>query len=266
MNKPYTKEELNRSLEFIEERLSLQRESTSLLKDAIYKAVLAIILLSRKYKIEPKKFKFSLNKTLNKEVDVIISNLIDEVLGNIRELATYGTINDEDEYNLALLWVNTRTNESTITKRITTYTHRLKNEIEVAVAASLLLNKTPQETANIVKTNLHAPFGSILIKTAKEEDLNSYATLVTSYGIGRYSSSFNNINRASIDTIARSRQQLFYLREELNGADSWYVIRGSSYPCSLCDANVGIHKSSFDLPPYHPNCVCMAIPLNTYKK
>ena len=101
------------------------------------------------------------------------------------------------------------------------------------------------------------------MKIAKIEGIASFEDLKTNYGVGKYATSYNNLNRLVTDTIARSRQKLFINRENKNGANAWYVQRGSSYPCSLCDSNVGIHYNSFDLPPYHPNCVCMAIPLNT---
>lgn len=263
MNVPYTKEELNRTLDFINERLSLQRKSTSLLTNAMYKAALLILILSRKYKIEPKMFRFSLNKSLKKQVDKIIDDLAKQIIENTETLAEYGIEEDSEEHDTIVSVLDKKTNGETIEDKVYTYTQRFKNEMEVVAASSMSLNKSPQNTANEIKKILPIILSSYLVKQARKENFSSIDDLIINYGIGMYASSFNNLNRLVTNTIAVSRQELFYLRETKNGANAWYVQRGSSYPCSLCDSNVGIHYNSFDLPPYHPNCVCMAIPINT---
>lgn len=261
MNVPYTNEELNRALDFINERLVLQRASTSNLNNALYKAALAILLLSRKYKINPKYFKFSLYKDFKKEVDKIIANLAKQIVDDTISLATFEVEDDEEDIILPIF--KESINDNTFKEKIDDYAERFRNEMEVISASSLLLNKTPQNAANELKTLLPIIYGSSFMKIAKIEGIASFEDLKTNYGVGKYATSYNNLNRLVTDTIARSRQKLFINRENKNGANAWYVQRGSSYPCSLCDSNVGIHYKSFDLPPYHPNCVCMAIPLNT---
>lgn len=266
MNEPYTESEMERAINFIEERLALQRRCIYLIKNAMYNAALAILDLAKKFNIDPKHFKFSLNQSLDKKVDNIISNLIDSILSDIEDVATFGLSEDNEESRMMLSWVNISNNGNTIANRIKNYARQFKNEMEVVVAASAFLGKSPKDASNIIKTNLHYPLGSIFVKVAKKEKFSSVQSLEANLNVGKYTSTFNNIKRASLDTIARSRQKLFYHREKANGADSWYVKRSSSCPCTTCDMNVGIHKTNEDLPPYHPNCVCMAIPLNTNKK
>ena len=48
-----------------------------------------------------------------------------------------------------------------------------------------------------------------------------------------------------------------------DGAVGYYVFRGSSYPCDLCDSACGFHPltdMSF-FPPLHPHCCCGAVPI-----
>ena len=45
------------------------------------------------------------------------------------------------------------------------------------------------------------------------------------------------------------------------GTQFYLVKRGSSYPCALCDSMRGIHSGWDELPPYHKNCCCIAIPV-----
>lgn len=91
MQEPYTKEELKRAYDFIEERLMLQRGISSKVKELMYLAALSIAKIAAKYNISPQSFKFALNSTLNKEVDNVISQLVEKIVGATCTIATYGT-------------------------------------------------------------------------------------------------------------------------------------------------------------------------------
>ena len=258
MQEPYTKEELKRAYDFIEERLMLQRGISSKVKELMYLAALSIAKIAAKYNISPQSFKFTLNSTLNKEVDKVISQLVEKIVDATCTIATYGI--NEKEKNRTLLYVKQNTYGSNIEQRVRANAKQYKTEVEIALAASLFLGKKPQETANIIKSNITALHGSVLFATARKENIRAISDYDTPVKTCFYKSSYNNIDRAVTDIIARSRQQLFYEREK---AAMWYVMRGSSYPCDLCDSQVGLHSSASDLPPYHPHCVCMAIPIKT---
>lgn len=258
MQEPYTREELKRAYDFIEERLMLQRGISSEVKELMYLAALSIAKIAAKYNIEPQSFKFVLNSALNKEVDKVIAQLVKKIIDAICTLAAYDT--NEKEKSRTLIYVKQNTYGSNIEQRVRAYAKQYKTEVEIALAASLFFGKKPQETANIIKSNITALHGSKLFETARKENFSAISNYDTKVKNGFYRSSYNNIDRAVTDIIARSRQQLFYEREK---AAMWYVMRGSSYPCDLCDSQVGLHSSASDLPPYHPHCVCIAIPIKT---
>ena len=50
---------------------------------------------------------------------------------------------------------------------------------------------------------------------------------------------------------------------EDEGAEGFYVMRGSTYPCDYCQSYVGFHQidEAEAFPPQHANCACFAIPV-----
>lgn len=255
-SKPFTDEELHRALEYIKERLSIQAEARDKLADSLYIAALKLIKLSRKYMESTKDFSFSMNKELEKNVDAIIDEL-EEELYSLTE--TYGTKGADDKTKkILLLYIASKIFGKTLKQRLPSYGKMFKTEVENLIA-SASVTKTPyNNVVSTAKTFVKNPKQSVIIQKAEKMGFtpNEYeveGTIKISYG---------NFERVVIDTIARTRQKMYQQEEkEKHGTNAWYVMRGSSYPCSLCDMQKGIHKSDFELPPYHPNCVCLAIPI-----
>lgn len=257
----YSNEQLDRALAYLDERLGLQRSATNALQKRLKAAALEIALISQKYQIAPSRFKFSSNRNLKKEVDAVISRLVDDLYDDICMLIVNGESDDEINELLGQ-WIVSERYGKTLRQRVSQYAKRFEFEIEPAIAAALLMGKSAREVANVVAAALKAPYTSYLMRTAKEEGLSPIRSQGVTYGNGRYASVFNNLNRVAIDAIGVARSQAFFHEEKtLYGTNAWFVRRGSSYPCSICDIQVGVHNHEFDLPPYHPNCVCLAIPL-----
>lgn len=255
-NKPYTDEELQRALEYIQERLSIQAEARDKLADSLYIAALKLIKLSRKYMESSRSFSFSMNKEFEKQVDAIIDELEDEIYALTE---TYSSKDTDDEMKKVLLaFVASKIFGKTLKERLPSYGKMFKTEMENLIA-SASVTKTPyNNVVSSAKTYVKSPKQSTIIR--KAESVGFQPTEIE--GLGRIKTSYGNIERVVIDTIARARQTKFQEEErEKHGTNAWYVKRGSSYPCSLCDMQAGIHKSDFELPPYHPNCVCLAIPI-----
>lgn len=261
----YTEEQLQRALNFINERLSLQRSSIKEVNSIIKKASESIVKISYKYKIEPRMFQFSSNKKLNFEVDEILSNLLDDLFETISNYCFYNIEKREDK-----ILVNSMLNEkfkgANIEERLNNYVARFKNEIEPIIAAALYLGFNSRKTSEYINRYITNLRNSKLANIAKKESFVSNSNNNISTGRGYSKSSYKNIERIVIDYVARIRQKLFIKKEETEyKTNAWYVMRGSSYPCGLCDSEVGIHSSDIDLPPYHPRCCCLAIPIKIDK-
>ena len=64
--------------------------------------------------------------------------------------------------------------------------------------------------------------------------------------------------------------QVWFRNENMNLINNqvvgFYQLRGSSYPCAICDALVGFHPVTnttelLQSEPVHPHCVCFRVPI-----
>lgn len=257
---PYTAEQLRRATDFLRVRLGLQRLLSRRLERALYRAAKQIAEIAARYSIAPRNFRFSADKQLNEEVDAVIRELIAQLSLDLEQSAV--TADDEPEERSRILAVLAAAfMGKTAAQRFAVYARRFKYELEPAIAAALALGYSVEETAQRIRIHLHNPYANSLISYAAKNAFLARRAAGVSYGSGRYKAARNNLERVGVDTLARARTEAFKQKEEREyHTQEWYVMRGSSYPCELCDSKVGLHHDSTDLPPYHPNCVCIAIP------
>lgn len=260
-NSYYTKEQMQRALNFINERLSLQRSSIKDIQNALKIAAEKIVSISLKYNISPELFKFSSNQRLSFEVSEVLNDLLEELTQIVANYSEY-KVEEKNHYYITTTMLNEKYKGATLKDRLRIYVDKFSSEIEPIIAAAFLIGFSRNKTIANIKNNITDLRKSSLAKVAIENRIYSASNFNESMGSGFTKSSYGNIERVSIDYIARIRQKI-YIEEEKNnyGTNAWYVMRGSSYPCDLCDSEVGVHNSDFELPPYHPRCCCLAIPI-----
>lgn len=257
----YTNEQMQRALNFINERLSLQRSSINDIQSLLKRAAEKIVSISLRYNISPKLFKFSSNQRLNFEINEVLNDLLEELFQVVTNYSEY-EIEGKKYFFITTTMLSDKYKGATLKDRLWLYIEKFCSEIEPVVAASLLLGLSRTKTIESIKNNITDLRKSNLAKVAIDNSFYSASNFNESMGRGFTKSSYGNIERVAIDYVSRIRQKI-YIEEEKDKHDTnaWYVMRGSSYPCDLCDSEVGIHKSDFDLPPYHPRCCCLAIPI-----
>ena len=114
-----------------------------------------------------------------------------------------------------------------------------------------------------MKQYVRTPYLNPIFKDAAKLNQGKAEVLVSKglhLGVGISNSAFNSINTLGRYTIGDAWMYDWYDDWNTKGAIGYEVRRGSSYPCSICDSNVGFHTDG-NLPPYHPRCVCIAIPV-----
>jgi hypothetical protein len=144
----------------------------------------------------------------------------------------------------------------TFDERINIYADRLAREMEIMIAAELFARAAQDDATKDIKATLDHPYLNEVVKEAMREGL---PIVIPSYGRGVSTSMTTAISTLASYTVARGVMRKLYLAND--NAFGWYVMRGSSYPCTMCDNEVGWHHDTSDLPPYHPNCCCIAIPV-----
>lgn len=80
-----------------------------------------------------------------------------------------------------------------------------------------------------------------------------------SFGVGRTVSSWTALSDLTEYAVAEGWMKHWELQAKASGAVGFFVMRGSSYPCNICDDEVGFHVEWDKLPPYHGHCKCFAV-------
>jgi hypothetical protein len=235
----------------IEDELKAVRGASSLIEEATRK----IITISKKYKINPKNFRFSANKELKEEVDKVIKQLKYAIYDLIVGISVYEFDKDNEDM---LAFLNSTYFNKTLKERLGIYTNRLKFEIEAAIAAGLFLNNGIEKILKGITTHIKAPYTNpdIISSFGKGLSATRINTKGISYGVGHSNSSFNALERLIRNTVASSRMWWMGENAKKSGATGFFSFRGSSYPCAYCDSMVGYHPIEEYQYIWHPNCRC----------
>jgi len=153
----------------------------------------------------------------------------------------------------------------TLEDRITLYTTQFRNEIEAYIAIGISKGMNQTQIYNYYLTWLKNPFASPLFLEAlrkqgyKADAINNNRTKQKN----KYKSAHNNLVRLQQDSIMRAYNHavnsLWLDNQNIVG---WYTVRGSSYPCAICDDNIGVfHPKDEFFYGWHPRCVCLMLPL-----
>lgn len=250
--------------EFTLRRLKIQKAAELSIERYMTEAARMILDIATKYNIPPKQFRFSANSQLEAEVNAVMEWLR-EKLTEIIELSVTAASEDEDDKDELLAYMSTLGSDHTIPELVAIYTNRFKYELEAFIAAGLAYKLSKFDIIAELIKSLSAPYLSALLQRAFK-DGGFRATRITSkgisYGKGQYVSSKNALTRLQYATAGivwwwwQGKQII------RTGAEYFYQMRGSSYPCPLCDSLVGIHpiKEIYSSYP-HANCYCIRIPL-----
>lgn len=183
---------------------------------------------------------------------------IDEVVQWLKEtiddyFQTLAIADHEENRNIILPFILGENHGMTFDERLTDYVGKYKNELLLLIGAGLLLGIGKSALAKSIGDNLRQPYANPMLKDGIEAPLT--------YGRGKSNAMYNAIGSLTRNGIAGAWMKNFYIETRKNGCIGWLVQRGSSYPCEICQAYVGLQTSEENLPPFHLNCVCYAVPI-----
>lgn len=157
----------------------------------------------------------------------------------------------------------------TIQDRIKNYSQQIRYEIEAYITAGINRGMNPVQILNSYLTWLKNPFASPLILEAIRKGILKNEALLNKISIlqkNKYKSALNNLVRLHQDSIIRAYNHtinsIWLANKNIVG---WYTVRGSSYPCTVCDMNIGLfHSKDEFFYGYHPRCCCLMLPVYFY--
>ena len=159
----------------------------------------------------------------------------------------------DSDKDFILPWVKRQRKGMTFDERLNEYCDRFRFEMLLLTAAGIAVGLGSIPLINSLFRNIRKPWVNPDIKEGLDK--------IPSYGVGRSNVMFNAINALTRDGVASGWMKSKYQKDEEKGCIGWWVERGSSVPCDICDSMTGFHYNDSYLPMYHLSCCCTATPV-----
>ena len=266
-----TQEDITSAKQFILRRNDFARLLESKVDDCLEDAAQEIVSICYKYNVDPKEF--AINSKYNEKMMDEIAEVMDELEADIMSLIydySLRVTDDEKHRNLLAAWIALlgRGNNN-LQDTLDGYLYKTMKDWEAAIAALRFANVAMADAVTKVKSNLHSIYTMPEVTAAFKHADDFNATYIQSHGVMAGGVGLSNNGSTNVTNMARLTLQMAWMREQgiefdESGAAGYYQLRGSAYPCSVCDDEVGFHKGLEDLytKPYpHPHCCCYRIPI-----
>lgn len=270
-----TQEDIRAAKQFILRRNEYARLLEGKVDECLADAAEEITKICYRYNVDP--MTFSISSQYNEQMMQEISDVMDEaeadILSLIYEYSTQATDNSDHISQLAA-WIATlgRGNRN-LQDTLDGYLYKAMKDWEAAIAAMRYAELAMADAVTKIKNYLHGIYTMPEVRSAFNIANDFNATYIRSRGVMAGGVGLSNNGSTNVTNMARITLQMAWMREqgiEFNesGAAGYYVLRGSGYPCSLCDDAVGFHlmtDMSF-FPPIHPHCCCYVVPIYPTKE
>jgi len=257
-----TEQEIARAKDYLLLRLRAERLVVSELDTALLSAARRIVEISRRYNIPPESFRFSANPSLLAEVNQVLALLRDALYDHVATIDTFKDGENDTPFVAPVL--TTSYKNKTFRQRLAEYTSRWGYELEATIAAAGLEGiKDQGKILAVVRQYLDRPYDNPWIKEHMGKGDAVRLENIPHYGKGNPIASATALSVLLTTLVAKGWMQNWARLNE--GKRGYYVYRGSSFPCEICDAQVGFLHAANDLegmPPYHPRCCCYVVYTN----
>ena len=265
-----TQADINAAKKFILQRDGYARLLENRVDEILDEAAERIVIICYRYNVDPQYLYFGsgFNEQMMSDISAVMDELEQQILDLINEYATVPEASASNK-NAILLWIATLgRGGKNLQGTLDGYLFKFMKDLEAAVAALRYANATMAEAVTKIKTHLHTIYTMPEVMAAFKEASTFAATYIQSKGVQQGGVGLSNNGSTNVTKMARVTLQMAWMRSyrmdfEESGAVGFYVLRGSSYPCSLCDSKAGFHviDETDYFPPFHPNCCCYVMPI-----
>lgn len=264
-----TTEEITAAKQFVLRRNEFARLLEERIDEVLKEAEEHIITICYKYDVEPTEFEISsrYNEQMMNEISEAMDAAEEEILSLIEEYSTRVTT-DKDRTSKLLAWMLLLgRNNRNLQQTLDTYLYKFLKDVEAAVAALKFANIPLAQAITKAKTHLHTIYIMPEVQQAFKQAETFTATYIRSRGVVKGNVGLSNNGSTNVTNMAKITLQMVWMRSQAmdyqEDAVAYYVLRGSSYPCEICDNACGFHMidEMEYFPPLHPHCCCYAIPI-----
>ncbi len=232
-------------------RLEAERSMSYNLEIVMREAVERVVEICYAAKIDPTVGSYeNLPEKVRMAIEEVVQWLKETIDDYFLTLAIY---DHEENKDKILPFIMGRNHGMTFEERLSDYCVKYRNELLLLVGAGMALGIGAKALAKSIGEHLKHPY--------KNPDLAEGIAAPLTYGRGRTNAMYTAIGDLTRFGIGQAWMRNQYIDNMRDGCVGWYVERGSSYPCALCDSKVGFHEDDSDLPLYHSHCCCIATPI-----
>ena len=267
---PVTEEQVRTGKNFVLRREFAANGLASLVDGLMADAAANMVQIAYRYGVKPEEFQISpqYNEAMFNEIADVLNDLEDEILDLILAYSTRCT-KDEDKKLRLLPWIlalgkNGKGLRASLQDRLWVFSR----DVEAMIAAAKTAKFDASRAVSVIKSNLHTAYQMPGMAEAFAHSSLYKAHYIRTRGVkkgnrGSSNSEANNIIRFAKMTVQMSWMHYHQELYKEQGAAGYYVLRGSIYPCDLCDSKVGFHPiDDVDgYPPFHPSCCCWTVPI-----
>lgn len=266
-----TQEDITSAKQFILRRNNYARLLESKIDGLLAEAAQEVVTICYKYDVDPNDFYISsqYNEQMMEEISDVMDDIESEILDLIYEYSTLCT-SDKDHINSLAAWIALlgRGNRN-LQDTLDGYLYKTMKDWEAAIAAMRYAEMQMADAVTKIKSNLHHIYTMPEVQAAFRHAQDFNATYIRSRGVQQGGVGLSNNGSTNVTNMAKTTLQMAWMREQgiefaENGAAGYYQLRGSSYPCAICDDEVGFHEGIEGIetdPLPHPHCCCYRIPI-----
>ena len=269
-----TQQELNDGKAYVKRRNEVALTLTSLIEGILLDILEEIFRLCYNSNTKGEDFKIDGDDAVFEKISELMDEACDEILEYIKEYATKCTENESRAYMLVLYILSLGRNKMNFERTLQNYMRRYLYDIEAMIAAykyagyslPMALVKAKNAYRNVyqqpeVKAAYKVPTMKAMYIKSKGIHYDFQTGIAT---VGLSSNGSTNVIYLAETTLNMTWMRSEAMDYKEKGATGYYQLRGSNYPCQLCDSEVGFHLGIDNIinDPYpHPHCMCYRIPI-----
>ena len=246
------------------------------LNDRLSQSTKDLVSIGYKYNVEGIKFQWNSVPAMYDEVTELMDKVYEDCVAIIEDSAIPSGESNDKKTALVLYLLSLGRKNRTLSATLEEYLWRYLYDIEAFVAATKIANLSKVDAMTRIVSGFNSVYTDPLVMQAMKVP-NVQSMYLANGGVhtdrftGEKTQGIPINGSVAVTNFASIVvNQVWFRNENLNLINNqvvgYYQLRGSSYPCAICDALVGFHPATnttelLQSEPVHPHCVCYRVPI-----
>lgn len=273
--RPITKDDINKGKQRTLKRGRAANKAVRDIDSVLHDTTSKLVSIGYRYNVQGELFQWTANDAMFEEVTAIMDEVLSECMDIIEENAIPKDSHREEILLAYLLGLGRR--GKNMEETLQEYLWRYLYDIEAYVASAKIARLSATDAMTRILTNMNSMYTDpIVLQAMKTPNVQSQYLVSGGVHVDRISGmrtpgvpihgslAVENLANILINSVWWRDENLMFAEDEK--IVGYYQLRGSSYPCTICDDEVGLHLiklsiTMINLPLVHAHCMCYRIPV-----